>query len=98
MGEASVEEGIEVDFAGYDDRLMRIWPLAETPAWALETLGKDARGEPFKLAYVGFVPAHFITPQTPTSWWESVLRPAMLDCIVVSVDEAGACVLGLGSA
>lgn len=93
----AAEDGAIFEVEGYDDRYLRLWPIEEAPEWACEALGVDDEDCP-QLEYVMFIPASGITHQTPDDWWAMLLRPAMLDCPVKSVDEDGGCVLGLASA
>lgn len=86
------EDGAIFDVEGYDDRFLRLWPLEEAPEWATEALGPDFKLD--NVAYILFVPAHAVTRNTPDEWWGALLCPAQLNCVVKSVDEEGACVLG----
>lgn len=98
MSEAQLEDGVEVEVEGYDDRYLRLWPVSEAPEWATEALGLKSVTWPVDITYVLFVPARELSARTPDDWWAALLRPALLDCVVKSVDEDGACVLGLAAA
>ena len=91
-------EGVEIAVEGYDDRYLRLWPLEEAPSWATEALGMSAASWAqvgAQLHSILFVPVALIKPSTPDDWWALLLAPAGFECAVKSVDEDGACVLGL---
>lgn len=90
-------EGIEVEVEGYDDRYLCLWAHDDAADWALEAVGlsRDAAVTATTVEYVLFVPAKHVTRSTPEEWWLSLLCPAGFECVVKSVDDNGACVLGL---
>ena len=90
-------EGVEVEVEGYDDRYLCLWPHDAAADWALEAIGasRETTSSANTVEYVLFVPAKHVTRSTPEEWWLSLLCPAGFECVVKSVDDNGACVLGL---
>jgi len=97
------EDGEIFMVESYDDRFLRLWPTNEAEGWALDALGYERAGTPCvgtgalpPVQYVAFIPAKYIGATTPIGWWSVLFCPAGLECVVTSVDEQGAGVLGFG--